>query len=108
MSNEIRTQRGRVVGEWDGRDIIDLMDVLLQIKRQLSQSGEGERISREGIPHQEQLPADLQGFTAYIIWGCDKAGNCLVGSGGNRVEHVSSIREYYANEIARDALARER
>lgn len=108
MSDEITTESGRVVGTWNGNSIIDLMEVLIQVRRQLSGAGQGERITRAGIPHQDQLPPDLREFTAYIIWGCDSEGKCLVGSGANRIEHVSSIREYYANEIAKDALARQR
>ena len=106
MSNDIISKKGAVVGQWDGKDVNELKDELARIKRELATQGEGDKVEPAGVSHQDQLPDDLQGFTAYIIWACDQNEVCLVGSGANRTESVASIREFYANDIAKDALAR--
>ncbi len=97
-----------VMGRWNGEDVNVLQDELARIKQELRQQGASDKVEPAGIPHQDQLPEDLRGFTAYLLWGCDQHGRCLTGSGANRVESVESIREFYANSIARDALARHR
>ena len=102
MSNDIVSRSGSVVGQWDGKDINDLQAELARIKREV----QGDKVEPTGVPHSDQLPDDLEGFTAYIIWGCDQNDTCLVGSGANRLETVESIREFYANDIAKDAIAR--
>jgi hypothetical protein len=33
----------------------------------------------------------LLNFNAYPLWGCDKAGNCVVGAGANRIEPVAKV-----------------
>lgn len=106
MSNDITSRQGAVVGQWDGREVGALKAELARIKRELLSQGSGDKVEPQGVPHREQLPEDLREFTAYIIWACDQSGECLVGSGANRTESVESIREFYANEIAKDALAR--
>ena len=105
MSNDIKSRAGEVVGQWDGADVSTLRTELERIKARFKTDGSKDRVTPEGIPHAQQL-GELKGFTAYIIWACDRSGNCLVGSGANRFEHVDSIREFYANEIAKDASAR--
>ena len=106
MSDDIVSRGGAVTGRWNGEDVNALKDELARIKQDLQRQGSKDKIEPAGIPHQNQLPEDLQGFTAYLLWGCDRQGQCLVGSGANRVESVDSIREFYANSIAKDALAR--
>ena len=103
MSNHIETDSGRVVGEWDGRDVRELIQVLVDIKRQLKLEGTRENVTRKGIPHQHQCPEDLHTFSGYIIWACDRSGDCLVGSAADRTESVARIRKSYANQIAQDA-----
>lgn len=102
MSNDITSRSGTVVGQWDGNDVLDLQNELARIKSDTPD----EKVQPGGVPHQDQFPDDLKGFTAYILWGCDKGGTCLVGSGANRTESVESIREFYANDIAKDSIAR--
>jgi len=102
MSDDIISRSGAVVGQWDGQDVAALQQELARIKKEVS----GDRVQPEGIPHQDQFPDDLKNFTAYILWACDPNGVCLVGSGANRTESVESIREFYGNEIAKDAIAR--
>ena len=36
----------------------------------------------------------------------DKKDQCLTGSGTNRIEPISQIREFYAHDIAKDAMGR--
>ena len=108
MKDAIVTTAGRPVGTWDGQKIETLKEELARIKREFKAKGSAERVTKDGIPHADQMPPDFDGFTAYIIWGCDSAGNCLVGSGANRTETATSIREFYANDIAKDAAARDR
>ena len=102
MSNDIVSRSGAVVGQWDGKDIKDLQQELARIKREVT----GDKVEPSGVPHQDQFPDDLKNFTAYILWGCDLNHVCLVGSGANRPESVDSIREFYGNQIAKDAMAR--
>lgn len=104
--NDIISKADNVVGRWDGADVNDLKIELMRIKKELM--GQGDRVEVGGIPHRDQFPDDLKGFTPYLLWGCDKNGMCLVGSGANRIESVESIREFYANDIAKDALSRSR
>ena len=99
MSDDILSRDGQAVGSWNGEDVQDLMASLSEIRKQ-------HKVIPEGIPHKDQFPEDLRSFTAYLLWGCDKKQNCLVGSGANRIETVDSIRAFYGNQIAKDALAR--
>lgn len=108
MSNDIVTKAGEVVGQWDGRDAGDLKTELARIKQELRKTGSRDKVEVAGVPHRDQFPDDLKDFTAYQLWGCDKNDVCLVGSGANRLESVASIRDFYANDIAKDALARSR
>ena len=104
MSNDIVSRKGEVVGKWDGNDVNDLKDELVRIKKELK----GDRVEHTGVPHKNQFPEDLEGFTAYIIWAVDKKDQCLTGSGANRIEPIAQIREFYANDIAKDAKGRAR
>ena len=106
--NNIKSKAGDVVGQWDGSDVNDLKTELAKIKKSLMDQGGKDKVEVTGVPHQDQFPDDLKDFTAYLLWGCDKKGVCLVGSGANRTESVESIREFYANDIAKDALSRSR
>jgi hypothetical protein len=91
MSNEIKTNEGRVVGSWNGESAQDLMRELTRIRQQLATEKSAEKVIPRDIPHREQLPSDLLHFNAYPLWGCDKAGNCLVGAGVNRIEPVAKV-----------------
>jgi len=104
MSNDIVSRKGGVVGQWDGIDVNDLKNELTRIKKEL----QGDRVEHTGIPHKDQFPEDLEGFTAYVIWGVDQKELCLTGSGANRIEPIAQIREFYANDIAKDAMGRAR
>lgn len=106
--NNIVSKNGDVVGQWNGEDVNDLKTELARIKKELIGQGSKDKVQPFGVPHQPQFPEDLKGFTAYLLWGCDKNEMCLVGSGANRNESVASIREFYANDIAKDALDRAR
>lgn len=105
-SNDIVSKSGNVVGQWDGRDVKELQASLVAIKRDLAKAKPRDAIDRDGIPHRDQFPEDLVGFTPYILWACDAKSVCLVGSGANRTETVASIRQHYGDETAKDALAR--
>lgn len=102
MSDDIVSRSGAVVGRWDGQDVQTLQQELARIKREVPD----DRVEPGGVPHRDQFPDDLKNFTPYILWACDKNEVCLVGSGANRTETVASIREFYANDIAKDAIAR--
>jgi len=103
MSNDITSRKGEVVGQWDGEDVNDLMKELARIKKELK----GDRVEHTGVPHKDQFPEDFVGFTAYVMWAVDKKDQCLTGSGANRIEPVAQIREFYANDIAKDAAGRD-
>ena len=102
MSNDIVCRSGSVAGQWDGRDVRDLQKELARIKKEMP----GDKVAPSGIPHRDQFPDDLKKFTAYVLWACDSNNVCLVGSGANRTESADSIREFYGNQIAKDAMAR--
>lgn len=104
MSDNIVSRKKEVVGQWDGKDVNTLKNELSRIKRELAP--QNDKVEPPGIPHRDQIPEDLHGFTAYIIWACDENSMCLVGSGANRLESVASIRDFYANDIAKEAAAR--
>jgi hypothetical protein len=91
MSNEIKTNEGRVVGSWDGNSAEELKNELVRIRQVLASEGKGEKIHFRDIPHRDQLPPDLQNFNAYPLWGCDKSGSCLVGAAANRIEPVEKV-----------------
>ena len=99
LSDDILSRDGQAVGSWNGEDVNELMANLSEIRKR-------HKLSPEGIPHKDQIPDDLRDFRAYLLWACDKKENCLVGSGANRTETVASIRKFYGNQIAKDALAR--
>jgi hypothetical protein len=94
MSDEIKTTSGRVVGSWDGSTAKDLMQELGRIRKELATEGKGERVSHREMPHREQIPADLQSFNAYPLWGCDKQGQCVVGAVANRIEAVEKVLSF--------------
>jgi hypothetical protein len=94
MSNEIKTNEGRVVGHWDGVSAKDLMAELGRIRKELATDGKGEKIQPRDMPHRDQLPSDLHQFNAYPLWGCDKNGQCVVGAGANRIEPVEKVLSF--------------
>lgn len=106
MSDDIVSKNGSVVGSWDGENVEDLKNEMARIKQELRKQGNKDKVEHTGVPHKDQFPEDLQNFTAYILWACDKNNMCLVGSGANRSESVESIREFYANDIAKASLDR--
>jgi len=91
MSDEIKTNEGRVVGSWDGNSAEALKQELARIRQVLASEGKGEKVNFRDIPHRDQLPADLHSFNAYPLWCCDKNGSCLVGAAANRIEPVEKV-----------------
>ena len=91
---DIKTASGSTVGGWDGESASDLMDELQRIFKSLRLSGSQEKIHPADVPHQKQIPGDLQGFKAYPLWGCDKSGSCVVGAKADRIESAEKIRSY--------------
>ncbi len=94
MTNEIKTDAERVVGQWDGRSADDLQSELERIFREMREDKARDRLVARQMPHREQLPEDLQSFNAYHIWGCDPEGRCVVGTRADRIEPVDKIRTY--------------
>lgn len=94
MSNEIKTDTGRTVGEWSGASVQELLQELGRIRQELRLDASRERLVAKQMPHRNQLPEDLHSFKAYHIWGCDLAGNCLVGTNADRIEPVEKVRAF--------------
>lgn len=94
MSNEIKTNAGRTVGQWSGENVEELQLELVRIREHLRSENSDERLVAKEMPHRAQLPEDLHNFKAYHIWGCDLGGNCLVGTHANRVEPVDKVRSF--------------
>lgn len=92
--NEIKTNSGRVVGSWDGERALDLMAEIARIKKMLAQEKSAESLDSRSMPHREQLHQDLLEFRAYHLWGCDKHGECLVGTGANRIESIDKVLSF--------------
>lgn len=89
--NDIKTTSGRVVGSWNGNDVRDLMAEIERIKKLLHAEGAIDTIDSRQMPHREQLHEDLHDFRAYHLWGCDKRGECLVGTAANRIESMQKV-----------------
>lgn len=94
MTDEILTNSGRSVGRWDGRSVDELKAELERIRRALREDASTDKLVPAGMPHLDQLPDDLHGFTAYLIWGCDPSGQCLCGVQANRVVSLKDVRQY--------------
>ncbi len=92
--DEIKTQSGRVVGSWNGERVRDLMAEIARIKLMQQQDGISETLDSRAMPHREQLHEDLRQFKAYHLWGCDKHGECLVGTAANRIESVEKVLSF--------------
>ena len=89
--DEIKTNSGKVVGSWDGKDVKDLMAEVKRIKGVMAEERSSDSLISKEMPHREQIHDDLQEFRAYHLWGCDAEGECLVGSGANRVESMDKV-----------------
>lgn len=94
MSDDIKTNTGRVVGRWNGQSAQELMTEIARIKQALHQEGAQDHLDSRAMPHREQLPEDLLDFRAYHLWGCDKRGTCLVGTNANRIESVEKVLSF--------------
>jgi hypothetical protein len=94
MTNEIKTDTGRAVGNWSGESAQELQQELTRIREALRAENSAERLVAKKMPHRDQLPEDLLTFKAYHIWGCDQKGNCLVGTHANRIEPIDKVRSF--------------
>jgi hypothetical protein len=94
MSNDIKTNAGRKVGEWSGESAEQLLAELARIRDDMRSENSTERLVAKQMPHREQLPEDLHNFKAYHIWGCDQGGNCVVGTHANRIEPLEKVRSF--------------
>jgi len=92
--DEIKTNSGRVVGSWDGVCVKQLMAEIARIKTAMVQEKATDSLDSRTIPHRDQIHEDLQNFKAYHLWGCDKSGQCLVGTGANRIESVEKVLSF--------------
>ncbi len=62
-----------------------------RIKGVMAEERSSDSLISKEMPHREQIHDDLQEFRAYHLWGCDAEGECLVGSGANRVESMDKV-----------------
>lgn len=92
--DEIKTTSGRVVGSWNGERARELMAEITRIKQMLAQENTSDTLDSRSIPHRDQLHPDLLNFKAYHLWGCDKHGECLVGTNANRIESVEKVLSF--------------
>lgn len=92
--DEIKTKNGKVVGSWDGKSVTELMAEIKRIKTALAGEGSTDTLVSKEMPHREQLHEDLKEFRAYHLWGCDLSGQCLVGTGANRLETVDKVLSF--------------
>lgn len=94
MDNDIKTESGQVIGQWDGEKAEDLMRELQRILKMYRHSGSTETLNPRDMPHRHQLPEDLHTFKAYRLWGCDKQQICVVGTKADRLESVDKVRTF--------------
>jgi hypothetical protein len=92
--DEIKTSTGRVVGSWNGQCVKELMAEIKRIKASMAKDGASDALISKEMPHRDQVHEDLQSFKAYHLWGCDVNGQCLVGSGANRIESVEKVLSF--------------
>ncbi len=92
--DEIKTCSGKVVGSWNGVCAKELMGEIARIKKVINQESSSETLDSRSMPHREQIHNDLQNFKAYHLWGCDKNGQCLVGTGANRIESMDKVLSF--------------
>lgn len=92
--DDIKTKSGKVVGSWDGKCVKELMAEIKRIKGVLAEEGSSDTLVSKEMPHREQLHEDLKNFRAYHLWGCDTNGQCLVGTGANRIEPVEKVLSF--------------
>ena len=92
--DEIKTSSGKVVGSWNGGCAKELMNEISRIKKALTQESSADTLDSRSMPHREQIHSDLQNFKAYHLWGCDKNGQCLVGTGANRIESMDKVLSF--------------
>ncbi len=92
--DEIKTSSGRVVGSWDGKCVKELMAEVKRIRDVMAQERSPDSLVSKELPHREQIHDDLQSFRAYHLWGCDVDGQCLVGSGANRIESMDKVLSF--------------
>lgn len=92
--DEIKTSSGKVVGSWNGESAKDLMSEIARIRKVISQESSSDTLDSRTMPHREQIHNDLQNFKAYHLWGCDKNGQCLVGTGANRIESMDKVLSF--------------
>jgi hypothetical protein len=92
--DDIKSSSGAVVGSWNGENVKDLMSEIARIKQKFAQERSTETLDSRTIPHRDQIHNDLQNFKAYHLWGCDKHGQCLVGTGANRIESVDKVLSF--------------
>lgn len=92
--DDIKSSSGAVVGSWNGESVKDLMAEIARIKQKFAQDRISDTLDSRTIPHRDQIHNDLQNFKAYHLWGCDKHGECLVGTGANRIESVDKVLSF--------------
>lgn len=92
--DEIKTSSDRAVGSWNGDSARDLMAEIARIKQILAQENSTDTLNSRSMPHREQLHKDLLEFRAYHLWGCDKHGECLVGTNANRIENIEKVLSF--------------
>jgi hypothetical protein len=92
--DDIKTTGGKVVGSWNGESARELMTEIARIKKNLIQEKSGDTLESRSMPHRDQLHKDLLEFKAYHLWGCDRHGECLVGTNANRIESVDKVLSF--------------
>lgn len=92
--DEIKTSNGQVVGNWNGQCVKELMAEIKRIKTSMAKDGSSGALVSKEMPHRDQIHEDLKNFKAYHLWGCDVNGQCLVGSGANRIETVEKVLSF--------------
>jgi len=91
LLNKIMSADGdETVGEWNGKDINDLVKELDRIEERVD-------ANYNSLPHSKNIPEDLKGDVEKdcSIWTCDIKGNCLTGEQGADIESVDQIRKRY-------------
>jgi hypothetical protein len=83
------------IENWDRDDINELLQLLLDLESVIE-----EPMKLDQVVDMTDLPSMPipNGLEMYPIWSMDQSGFCLVGAAADSIEHIKTIREWYAEK----------
>lgn len=83
------------IENWDRDDIKELLQLLRDLESVIE-----EPMKLDQVVDMTDLPSMPipNGLEMYPIWAMDQSGYCLVGAAADSIEHIKTIREWYAEK----------